>query len=1543
MATLKLLGGDANTANPHIIFFHGLSGSIDGTWALKVQSEKEYWPLWIIDEIGDAAIWAVEYEASKSNWTGHALPLEDRGQNIWHLLRDEPLLNQNEIVFVCHSMGGLVAIQVLRCIERDREDANAESFGARLRRIAFLGTPHRGSSLASTFSLAAPLLPTQAIRDLRTGSAQLRDLSGWFRKYVRNNQLLTLSLAEGLRSRLGGFLPAKVVTPESADGGFVDTPTVVDETHQTINKPSNRDNQVYKALIAFLSKPYEGNSTTTRIVEGIQRIETEFGGTRKSFESGQKRTHSVLEEIQSSIRTRAPRDSRTLGKALQEELNSLLQRRLFSEVDAVAEARTLLNEIENGEYQLASFDDRREAVAWCARILAPIDPDEASSFLSRHNEFYGELVALAHFRIRAAKGDLDLALNDIARYNTPTTRGAAYLAFFHDRGAEEANEWLASTDTKPFDLDDAALVQHLGSLHKEDQQEAALELVKTIAECRLERCAALNGVVAGIYLAGAVVEPSFEVLHRTALVSMDSVPLKDDPKSLTLRRSASRSYSRLARLAHELDLPTATELAADWAMWLDLKDPDEGEEARSQLEESLGNSDTLLRRFLWAKQCGIDLDLPAVDREIERQVALTGGSNFKHACARLAMAMAFGGKKPSDGYHYIDAHREHLERHLDPVFILGLETEMLARAGESTRARSRVADAVAKGMDSAMSARLQALIDQTEDQDGSLGSLIENFQRSGSILDLRALTAAYFEREAFSDVVTYGERLVEQSGDGSDARMLAIALYETERQEEALKVLDGFPPLKTSQMMELLRARAHFELGQLEEAVDVLDDLQSKNDFEGARLLHLQLTITSGDWAALQTFVEQQWSQREDRSALELIQAGQIAQFIGSPRGEALIRKAAETAADDPGILAACYHAATSAGWEDDASVASWIARAAELSEASDEEGPVRKVSIDQIIQSIPQWEARESRTTEQAISGQVPLFLVAHALNRSLTQMVLSQAIWNARQTDVRGRSMILTTSGKFLPTPVDARTLALDPIALLTLSYLGILEACREAFDGLKIPHETLAWLFEERTQLRFHQPSQVEAARALQRCITDWTVRVHETNGPVPEGLYREVGRTLAELLYEAQTLHDDERERIVVVWGPIWKVGSAMSVEANLGDFAQYVRSTADIIEALAERGGLTSARLEAARHAHKPSAGATRKPIPAKAILLLDDTAASLLSHSDLLNPLRRAGFEIVIPTSELEEARQLIEYEARAEEALNVVEMLRDWLANGIREGWIQLGKSSKHDELHKSQWFSHPSASMLNLVMDVDAAVVEDRFFNSHSNLSTQHGSVPIITTWTLLDALKERKAISAIEWREARAVMRQSGYVLAPVNAEELSELIMEADVSDGHLVEPAELRALRESVARVRMSDVLQLPDESPWLDEISIACIRAISQVWKETDDASVAQVRSEWLVDLGDPNLWAHRLCNPGIQLEQKRLSWFIMLILLSTGREDDAALGFRDWLETRIVKPLKKENPELFNNIIDDMKVRISELVSRMSEANQIDEVANGN
>ena len=1531
MSKVKLLGGEADSAQQHLIFVHGLCGSIESTWSVGPPKAAEHWPLWLMKDLPyRVAVWAVEYDAAMSDWTGSALPLHERARNLWQQLRFESKLQHGEVCFIGYSMGGLVTVQLLRTIENDRD-----KWLSRVRRIVLLGTPHRGAKLSSVFASIGVALPTVAIRDLRSGTSQLSELNSWFRKFVQRNELTVLNLAEGRRTHLCGFLPAKVVTSDSADAGLVDLPTVVDADHSTINKPENRDAEVYRLVLGFLEQPTVRKNLSTR--QFIENREVVSIGQELQRISQEDRMHTEIAFSQFLKSFGDPRasDSEALSEALDIQLIALQQRSLFPVCDAATDARTLLHSVETGEFAPLSHSRKNEAIGWCAWIVSQVDPGEARVILERHPQMKGEIIALAWLQIRASEGELDVALNDVAIYKTATARSASYLVILKERGFEAAAQWLSDTKIDPADLDDAAFLKHLVQSHEHGQEIEALAMARKTDNLRLHRCAALNAVVAGILLTHAISEATLEIVDRSVLNSLYILTLRDDEDSFALRRRSAELYSHLSVQAVQLSLPSVENKASDWSLWLNLKDPNTTESARAALEKSLSDPDSLIRRFLWAMECGIFVDLSVVEQEINRQTALTGGTQKEHAIARLSLATAR--ERPADGIEYLEKYREHLRHHLDQRFLYGIEIQLLVHAGELTRARLKLVDAEKAGMDRANAARFRALIDGASGSDKILATLRENYEASGSIADLRALTAELAHRDAYAEVIQFGRRLIKRSANADDARMLAIALYKAEQPEGALQVFMDFPILLCDHSMQLLKSRALFELGRLETASDTLATLRENADSEDAQQLHLRLKITSGDWNALQAFVEEQWSERKNRTAFELLQAGRIAQFIGATRSRQLIREAAATAPKDPVILSECYHAAISGGWEEDPVVGGWLGQAANISNTSDDSAPVKQVSFDQIIEQIPRWKAHEARISEQSLRGEIPLFLVAQGLNQGLAQLTLLRAFWNNEQTDARKRVLILSNSGYTRSRCLDARNIALDPIALLTLSMTDLLGPLRRAFDEIHVAHETLAWLFEERTQLRFHQPSRVNAARKLLRSVADNFVRVFEVRTPPPEALGREVGQTLAALLSEAATNQEDNSQKFVVVNGPVWKVGVPVSQKAELGDFERFIRTTADVVDTLSEAGVLTQAAAYAAREMHPRTDTEEAMKIPSGSLLLLDNTVTSLLSSSNLLNKLKRAGFGVVISPSEMKETQQLIEYDARAETALEVLERLRAWLEQGIRDGWIHLGRAVKVESQNTNSWFTHPSVATLKLAKEVDVVGFDDRCVNKHGSMEWNGVSRPILSSWDVIDALKDRGVIDQTTHLDARTTLRRATYSLPEISKEELIDLVLKARVKESRIIESAELRAVRESIDCVKMSDMLELPHETRWLTNLTLTTIRTIGAVWSGESERLAAVARSDWLLEIGNPVSWAHRMNED--TLNNTRRFWHVILAMLSAGREHDFTEGYSDWIESRLLMSLRNGQPKLYEELIADVTAKMNDFVSEQSERDLIDEL----
>ena len=245
-----------------------------------------------------------------------------------------------------------------------------------------------------------------------------------------------------------------------------------------------------------------------------------------------------------------------------------------------------------------------------------------------------------------------------------------------------------------------------------------------------------------------------------------------------------------------------------------------------------------------------------------------------------------------------------------------------------------------------------------------------------------------------------------------------------------------------------------YNVGELAKCLDALTRLQEHRDCPEDRNLAVHLAIASGDWHSLATFVEREWERREDRSAEELLRAGQIAQELTSGRAQALIVEAAAKAADDPHVLLGCYSSAVAAGWEDETTV-QWIERAATLSDSG---GPVERVSLRDLIDRHPDWQQREAEAWDQFNAGLVPMFTCARLLNRSLAEFLMLPVLANVETIDPRRRVLLYSHSGA--RRGVSSRmphSIAIDPTALLIAGTCGLLERIMRAALPAKIA-ETL-----------------------------------------------------------------------------------------------------------------------------------------------------------------------------------------------------------------------------------------------------------------------------------------------------------------------------------------------------------------------------------------------------------------------------------------------------------------------------------------------------
>ncbi|SPO01370.1 uncharacterized protein DNG_04046 [Cephalotrichum gorgonifer] len=145
-------------ATADIVFVHGLNGAPDRTWTA---SNGIFWPLQLlVPTLVDAPanIIVYGYNADVATWKKDMSPTDNfvyhHAQNLVMSLathRRNANTTRNPIIWVCHSLGGVVAKRALLYSNdvRDPELDLWRSIYVSTYAMIFLGTPHTGSNLAS--------------------------------------------------------------------------------------------------------------------------------------------------------------------------------------------------------------------------------------------------------------------------------------------------------------------------------------------------------------------------------------------------------------------------------------------------------------------------------------------------------------------------------------------------------------------------------------------------------------------------------------------------------------------------------------------------------------------------------------------------------------------------------------------------------------------------------------------------------------------------------------------------------------------------------------------------------------------------------------------------------------------------------------------------------------------------------------------------------------------------------------------------------------------------------------------------------------------------------------------------------------------------------------------------------------------------------------------------------------------------------------------------------------------------------------------------
>ncbi len=268
---ITLLSNENKLFDCNVIFIHGMTGHPISTWA-NDDGINSSLPMWIDEDVQKCRVWVLGYPSNVLQLPGYNSNIDSIGSSILStILRAD--LQEKPIIFIAHSMGGLVLKRLLLESHR-KSDLEIKAISRNTKGVIFFATPHNGVPVSYVSKIIRIPFLSQSTTEMDPFNSRLTSTNDEFRELVENTDINGISFAEGRRTMLRNilsnswfsrFVPAWVgitVVPESsARSGItkIKNHTLLSEDHLSICKLSRQDKKAlntYNEVRVFVESIY---------------------------------------------------------------------------------------------------------------------------------------------------------------------------------------------------------------------------------------------------------------------------------------------------------------------------------------------------------------------------------------------------------------------------------------------------------------------------------------------------------------------------------------------------------------------------------------------------------------------------------------------------------------------------------------------------------------------------------------------------------------------------------------------------------------------------------------------------------------------------------------------------------------------------------------------------------------------------------------------------------------------------------------------------------------------------------------------------------------------------------------------------------------------------------------------------------------------------------------------------------------------------------------------------------------------------------------
>lgn len=235
------------------------------------QKNSFCWPIdWLPQQFPKIRILGLQFESALSYWVKKVCPCEQnkmklkfRSMDYLQRLADAGIGEGRPVVWVCHSMGGLIVKGIINQAMTS-QDPKIRNIAENSRGIIFLGTPHKGSAIAKYTQQTALLWPTIEVKDMEENSKELLKLNDEFLANIAklSHPVEIVSVAEGSAMKVFQNIKMIVVPMKSAFLGYGEF-YVSNENHLNLSKPISQNSFIYLTVVNLIEKILKQETTMT--------------------------------------------------------------------------------------------------------------------------------------------------------------------------------------------------------------------------------------------------------------------------------------------------------------------------------------------------------------------------------------------------------------------------------------------------------------------------------------------------------------------------------------------------------------------------------------------------------------------------------------------------------------------------------------------------------------------------------------------------------------------------------------------------------------------------------------------------------------------------------------------------------------------------------------------------------------------------------------------------------------------------------------------------------------------------------------------------------------------------------------------------------------------------------------------------------------------------------------------------------------------------------------------------------------------------------